>query len=419
MSLYCEYSALVTESDVEQKFLYRFLTFKSPMGLALDDSQILTKSILRRKLIDKGQTKKYYYPDYLIAIRGIPVLIVEAKKPKEDLNAAFSEARLYAGEVNAGFPHNINVCQYIIVCNGDETWAGYSDQAEPVVRLYFDDFSTENTKYIDLLNFCAKSKLEVLANKPYLDARGKAIFNTPVSQLGGKRVQNEELVENSFGRTFVFENRRILDPETEEERAIIVENAYIPSAKREQHIEPMYKEIRKFELPSKKNTTPLATGNPAELVQKISLRIDEKAEEYSLMLLIGNVGSGKTTFIRYFKRVFLEKNHFSLSEKCDWIFLNMNYAPLQNSEIYRWVKEQILTQIKCNHPSFNFDSYEVIKKIFRKEIRSFDTGIGQLLKDDKMAYNRALYDLLRKHIDDTSSYLESLIYYLKDKQVAM
>lgn len=60
------------------------------------------------------------------------------------------------------------------------------------------------------------------------------------------------------------------------------------------HAEPIYKEIRKFELPSKKLTTPIATGDPTELVQKIFQRIDDRIEAYSLMLLIGNVGKLKS-----------------------------------------------------------------------------------------------------------------------------
>ena len=413
MSLFCDYSSLVTESDVEQKFLYPFLTEKAPMGLSLESSEILTKSRLQQKIIGKGKTQKYYYPDYMIEIRGIPVLVIEAKKPGEDLAVAYAEARLYAEEINAGFPHGVNVCQFIIVCNGTETWAGYSDDAEPKLRLGFDDFGTEQVKYIELLNFCAKQKLVQLANKPYVEARGKKVFNTPVSRLGGKRVQNEELEENAFGRTFVLENRNIFDPETEEERSTIVENAYITSAKREQHAEPIYKEIRKFELPSKKHATPIATDNPAELVQRISQRIDDKVEAYSLLLLIGNVGSGKTTFIRYFKKMFLEKNHPQLAQKCDWIFLNMNFAPVFKEEIYGWVKNEIISQLKTNHKNIDFSSLEIIKRIFRKDIQSFEGGIGQLLKEDKASYQKEIYQLLKEKIEDSSCFLDSILSYLK------
>lgn len=414
MPLFCDFESLVTESDVEQKFIYPFLTGTSPLGLALDDSQILTKSLLRQKVIGKGQTQKYYYPDYLISIRGIPVLVLEAKKPTENLDTAYSEARLYAEEINAGFSHNVNVCQLIVVCNGAETWVGYADHVEPELRLVFDDFCTENRKYVELINFCSKSKLETIANKPYIDARGKAIFNTPVSQLGGKRTQNEELEENSFGRTFILENRNIFDPETEDDRGIIVENAYVPSAKREQHIEPIYKEIRKFELPSKKNSTPLATSEPTELVEKISQRIDHKSEAYSLLLLVGNVGSGKTTFVRYFKKVFLDQQHPDLAKQCDWVFLNMNSAPLSSDEIYSWLKKEVIVQLGKNHNEIDFSSLDVIKKIFRKEIHCFQAGIGQLLVEDSASYNKELYDLLKAKTDDISLYLESLLYFLKE-----
>jgi len=414
MPLFCKLSALSTESDVEQKFIYPFLTYESPMGLSLDDSYILTKKRLSRKQIGKGLSQKYYYPDYLISIRGIPVLVVEAKNPNEDLAEAYSEARLYSAEINAGFPHKINVCQFIIVSNGVETWVGHSDHYEPELKLSFDDFNVENSLFVKLLEFCSRSILEVIANEPYIIARGKARFKTPVSYIGGKGIQNEELEENSFGRTFIFENRSVFDPKTEEHRRVIVENAYITSAKREQHTEPMYKEIRKYELPSKKNSIPLATENPEELKTRISQRVKDKVEEYSLMLLVGTVGSGKTTFIRYFKRMFLEKKHKSLAKQCDWFFIDMNMAPFLSDELYSWLKSNFIEQIIKNHKNIDFDSIDTIERIFKSEIRAFKSGIGKLLIGDESAYNKELYILLKECIGDTELYIKSLLSFLKD-----
>ena len=227
MALYCEMEDLSTESDVEQKFVYRFLNSAIPIGLGLNDSEIYTKKVLRQRLVGKGQKQKYYYPDYLVMIRGIPMLVVEVKKPDEPLDSGYAEARLYAQEVNAAFPHKVNVCQFIIACNGNMLWAGYSDQAEPEICLCYNEFAVENCKFVNLIDFCSRAKLAKLSDKPYIETRGNAHFDTPVSQLGGKRVQNEELVENSFGRTLIFENRAIFDPETENDRTIIVQNAYI------------------------------------------------------------------------------------------------------------------------------------------------------------------------------------------------
>ena len=72
------------------------------------------------------------------------------------------------------------------------------------IKLLFEDFSVENKKFIELLKFCSKDELVQLSNKPYISSRGKASFNTPVSRLGGKRVQDEELVENTYGRTLIL-----------------------------------------------------------------------------------------------------------------------------------------------------------------------------------------------------------------------
>lgn len=414
MALFCEKASLVTESDVEQKFIYAFLTAPLPMGFGFNDTQILTKHILRQQTIGKGQNQKYYYPDYLVSIRGVPICVIEAKKPNEELSAAFSEARLYSAEINSKFPHDINSCKFIIVCNGNETWAGYYDQAEPIIKLKFDDFSTENKKYTEFLKFCSLDKMLEIANQPYIVMRGKSLYNTPVSQLKGKRVQNETIQDNAFGRTFIIENRNIFDPQTEEDREIIVDNAYIPSAKREQHIDPIYREIRKFEMPNKDDYISIATKEPTELVQKISKRIDDKVESYSLILLIGNVGSGKTTFIRYFKRKFLEEKQSELAQKCDWIFLNMNSAPINNSEIYDWIKQDIITQLKNNHKCTDFLSIDTIKKIFRKEVREFENGLGQLLKNNESEYNSKLYGILSSSMNNNNTLLISLLQYFKE-----
>lgn len=414
MALFCEYNSLITESDVEQKFIYPFLTSEEPIGLGLDSSQILTKNLLRGKSIGKGQSQKVYFPDYLINMRGIPIVVIEAKKPKEDLDKAYAEARLYAQEVNAGFPHNINVCQLAIVSNGIETWAGYTDQDVPCIKLVFDDFSVENVKFVKLIQFCSGTRLEELSSKPYISTRGKAEFYTPVSRLGGKRVQNEELEENTFGRTFILDNRSIFDPKTEKDMGLIVENAYVPSVKREQHIEPIYKEIKKFELPSMKNTTLLSTEEPDELVQKMNRRIIDKNDAYSLMLLVGNVGSGKTTFIRYFKKMFLAAKHPELARKCDWIFLNMNFAPISGAEIYDWIKKNTIEEIISNHRNISFSDIEIIKKIFRKDIRVFDAGIGSLLKSNEIEYNKELFNLLKERMNNSTNYLGALLSYLKE-----
>src|SRR4051812_1018359 len=97
----CDLTDLKTESDVEQKFIYPLLTSTSAIGLNYTAYDLRTKPDIRGILIGKGTSQKLYYPDYVIINTGLPLVIIEAKKPGEDLRSAYGEARLYAAEINS------------------------------------------------------------------------------------------------------------------------------------------------------------------------------------------------------------------------------------------------------------------------------------------------------------------------------
>lgn len=414
MPLFCELEDVKTESDVEQKFIYPFLSSVAPMGLGFADSEILTKHMLKKALIDKGQKKHYYYPDYVVSLRGLPVLVVEAKAPSEQLADGFNEARLYAHELNASFSHGFNTCSYVIATNCKELWLGYVDQAEPFLKLTFSDFNVQNISFCSCTELVERKALDKTISQIYKRKRGDSKYTSPVGKLGGKRVQNSEMEENAFGRILVFENRGIFDPNTENERKNIVENAYIPSAKREQHMDPLYKEIKRFAFPVTDTYTQISTDEPNELVEHIKENIIGNSREYSLMLIVGNVGSGKTTFTRFFKHVYLKENHPELATRCEWIFLNMNHAPVTKKEIYDWIKKSIISSIKEVYSESGLDELDTIKKIFRKDIATFEKGLGAIIASDTALYNSELYKILQHNMEDEDKYLSALIRYIKD-----
>ena len=71
---------LRTESDVEQKLIYPFLT--SASYLNLPSAWVRTKEYMTPTEIDKTAGKRYgYFPDYSIWTGGLPLVIVEAKPP--------------------------------------------------------------------------------------------------------------------------------------------------------------------------------------------------------------------------------------------------------------------------------------------------------------------------------------------------
>ncbi|MGO2704705.1 type I restriction enzyme HsdR N-terminal domain-containing protein [Pseudomonas helleri] len=141
---------LLTESDVEQKLIYPLIVSTEEVGLKYSPAEVLTKANIRKFSIDKGTSRKLYYPDYLIVIRGYPLLVIEAKAPGEQLEEAYREARLYAHELNAAFPSGINPVKKVIATNGIQIFAGNSDQAEPTVTMLVSELLISSEKYADL-----------------------------------------------------------------------------------------------------------------------------------------------------------------------------------------------------------------------------------------------------------------------------
>ena len=174
MPLYCTLETLESESDVEQKLILPFLTLDLPMGLGIKKANIYTKKLLRGQIIGKGSNQKNYFPDYLVSIQGIPLLVLEAKKPKESLEKAYSEARLYASEINARFKHGVNSCQFVIACNGNEMWVGYTDQGSPQYILKHEELEVQNPRFSEVLEFCSVKVLDRIVEEIFKKNRGKS-----------------------------------------------------------------------------------------------------------------------------------------------------------------------------------------------------------------------------------------------------
>src|SRR3989344_7390048 len=96
--IFCNLEDLKNESDVEQKLLFPFLNTIPPTGLGYSKNEISTKETVKKLLLDKGRNKEFYRPDYLVSVKGHPVLVIEAKNPSESLESGYREARLYCYE---------------------------------------------------------------------------------------------------------------------------------------------------------------------------------------------------------------------------------------------------------------------------------------------------------------------------------
>ncbi|MCU7217562.1 type I restriction endonuclease [Pseudomonas sp. VE 196-7] len=404
-SMYEELS-LKTESDVEQKLIYKLLTMSPPNGLGFSESDIRTKTDIRKLKIDKGTKGKLYYPDYAIIVNGLPIVIIEAKTPGESLDEAQREARLYATEINASYPRNINPCEIVIATDGNSLSVCFWDNETPEIVLDRSEFDPLNAGFSHLLDIASKKPLIARTEKILKSVKSSAIYFKPTSMLGGKTIANETVGENSFGANVSIEYKYLFNPDTLADRASIAHNAYVTSIRKQSHIAPIDKIIR----------AALPTSSQARLIEDTSTakEIIEQVYDFDkikneICLLIGGVGSGKSTFTDYIRLEALPK---PLVESTIWVNINLNKAPLNRSRIYDWIIKQGIDLLRASNSKLDFDSIEMLKKVYSREIGRVERGKAALYPKDSEKYADVIFNEIDRLQSDMTATLDGMINYL-------
>lgn len=391
--MFADLSELATESDVEQKLIWPFLTSKYPSGLGFAAAELSTKLSNRRLAIDKGQSPKLYYPDYIGIIAGFPVLIVEAKAIGESIGEAFREARLYAQELNALLPHGTNSCLRVIACNGEQMQAGHIDSIEPAFSIDHLEMHSGNLRYASLVDAFRRETFQDNVDDIRSKIR-KSTYQRPVKLVGGESFQAEELAQNTFGATIAGDYGHVFNPRTRVDRERIAQHAYIGSLRRQRYVEPIDRVIRNSVAPAARPIKAIKDTTKPEEVTK-QLKRHRKLEN-EIMLLIGSVGAGKSTFVDYLSYVALPQD---IRDATVWIRLNLNLAPLGREKLQTWTAEAAVSEFKTNFPDIDFDELSVLQQVFTHKLTALKKGGLSLLDPESAEY--------RIRIADTISALQS------------
>lgn len=387
-------SALLNESDVEQKFLYPLLIAEMPSGLAYDPADIHTKTNLRKFSIGKGATQKSYFPDYIISRGGFPLLIIEAKSPGADIEEAYREARLYASELNAQFPPGLQPASKVIVTDGRVLAAGAADHVDPKFHILYSSIDICNNDFAD---FCQEFNVKATdaAFARLLPKVRPKRFWKPRKLVGGVAFQREEVGMNSFGATISADFSHIFNPLTFEDRNFIAKHGYISSKRRERYIEPIDRVIRaSTPLSETRSKTIEDTATPSEIVKVLR---GARPLEHQVMLIVGSAGAGKTSFIDHLREKALPQD---LRGKTVWLHIDMNPAPISRAEIYEWLRNQIITKCKQSEPKTDFDELNTIKLVHATQVMQFRKGIGRLYEKNQDTWNAKLGEQLSETLNN-------------------
>ena len=390
-TLFGNLESIETEGDVEHKLLFPLITNNSPKGFGFFKSEVAAQPDIRSFTIDKGsRNKKLYFPDFIGMIGGNPFLVVEAKRPGEDIFEALRQARLYATELNSKYPAGVNPCCRLLVSNGEQTLSAAWDSDTPDVDLNFEELTSANANFANLLELNRRSAAKKLVETTFAITRATP-FSKPTELLGGEAVQNETIEQNSFGTTLVMDYKHLFNPKTNEERAFIVKNAYVRSLRRDRYVDPIDRLIRAASPSSVVDSKLLDdSSKPTDLLAKLR---DHKALEKQVLLLVGGVGTGKSTFVDFVREVGQSEQ---AKANTTWVRLDLNYAPLEKNEAYDWLMENVTEELRNSMAETDFSDIATIQKVFGKEIRDLRKGPLSFLDPKSDDYKARWVDAIMK-----------------------
>lgn len=404
----------ITESDVEQKIVWSLLT--NPDFLGIPPGQISTKRFIPQRDIGKGASfVKGFSPDYIVYASRIPCMVVEAKPPNVEIGRAYAEARLYANELNAAYPEGINPIRWVLACNG--IWISFGPvDAMPSVTWSIADGLVPGAESAEIaghvnwpaLQTHAQSLSELIERKRYYEA---------AYYLGGAGRLNIRLGPNSMAESLAPVIRRYFDAETPEAKAEILEKAYVDT-------ESTTRYARTFENFLRDRAIPAGVPSVAELApQKASEpRFTAALGDYqanlpstgSIQIIIGAVGSGKSTFVERFEHHLIPPQ---VKEHLFWVTINFNNAPADPEKLEDWLCSEFVEAFKLRY--FTGDP-SIQLAVFADRKKEFDFANFLIKESDVHEYNRRFSIELSDWVRDPKLFATSACRYLiGDKRVGV
>jgi AAA ATPase domain len=153
-------------------------------------------------------------------------------------------------------------------------------------------------------------------------------------------------------------------------------------------------------------TKPLkqTSDDVGEFGEEVKLAVKERKGE--LYLLLGGIGSGKTTFLKRYQTLiaknFLEANAFTFH-------LDFLKAPLQTSEMEPFVWSTILEIIRDQYAEEDLEHRKYIKSIFKDKLKNLEVTALRGIERHTEKYEQAIGPYLLTWQENLSEYVPNLL----------
>jgi len=367
----------LSEADTRSKMIDEI--FKGCLGWSESD-------IIREESIDDG------FVDYIFSSDGIPRFVVEAKKSdvcfrvplslkgrkyklsgaisrEKDIMKAIEQAQKYCIEKGTNYGIISNGDQFIIFeafITGKEWRNGNC--------IIYNSLKDIEENFTDFWNALSKNAVRLNSLRKFLSGEiGGIRYDRPLDKIHNS---DEKLIRNHLAGILMPFIHYIFEEITDDSKIDILERCYVYN-KSYQSTDEQMKSLFVDQLPPQSDKHKIenlvegkdSAGNFQVNFYKCAEYLRKEEPEGSISLILGGVGSGKTTFLhRFFKIILIPE------EKVLWFYVDFRTAPPELKDFRDFLLSKIVDSYERRY------AYKLKDKLAGLDLQKVDPTIEGITK---------------------------------------
>lgn len=146
------------------------------------------------------------------------------------------------------------------------------------------------------------------------------------------------------------------------------------------------------------------------------LKISQPNIASPVTLIIGSVGSGKSTYLKHFELI--KSKEILNEQKAHWIYVDYEKMGINGNPrefLYKSLNEYLLEE----HPDNPTDFKSVILPAYKSEIDSLKRGPYALLSENEEKFNEKIIELIDRDFKNVNAYVEKVYNYIASQQLCV
>ncbi|MCX5811425.1 MAG: hypothetical protein NT178_02620 [Proteobacteria bacterium] len=414
---FCKKHGNVSEADTRVKIIDRILT----EVLLWPESQIK-----REERTQQG------FMDYRLSVHGRPYVVVEAKKeglpfvfpvPVNRKYLSLSGTLLTGENVGEAVKQVRGYCddqgiRYAVATNG-YSWVVFRAIREDIpwrsgmAKIFsgMEDIIADFTEFWNTLSYDAIYRGSLDAHFG-VSRRTKRELHRVTDRLFNADLP---LQRNRLNAQLHHLIRKIFEDIADQDQVEILQSCYVHSAS----LKIIAKDLDLVitdSIPSllkDEGTIPIFQNKSDAGRFGESVAIAINSQDSQLFLLLGGIGSGKTTFLKRYQRT-VGKD--LLEQNVVWFHVDFLQAPLDPFQMEEFVWRSVLEQLRGRYSTPHLETHRDIKRAFRDEIEALKETALVYLQEGTEEFEKILSPFLQKWQENLREYVPRLLTICRQKR---